>query len=276
MQTNIKSLRVHQMTIGQFEAQFPDEDACRIYLAANRWPDGVTCPRCGNANVHEYRTREHHWNCYQCSADGVGYRFSVLVGTIFENTNKPLRDWFRVMHMMLTSKNGISALQVYRVMGFGSYNTALLICNKIRAALGGEDFKQLVGYVEIDETFVGGKAHNKHRGPGGPGGKGGMGHRGPHGKAIFVGAVKRKGNVIAAVGRGRFRTGEGQRTVGSDSPQVAKGGFSYMAGATQADAGLFKGDAAITKTKASNQWNSCQVNVARDDAQRSRRSPSRR
>src|SRR5262245_16355259 len=117
------------MTIRQFEAQFPDEDACRTYLANNRWPEGVKCPRCGNDNVHESGTREHHWNCYQCSNDGVGYRFSVLVGTIFENTNKPLRDWFRVMHMMLTSKKGISALQVYRVMGFGSYNTALLMCN---------------------------------------------------------------------------------------------------------------------------------------------------
>ena len=196
MKAKEKHLQVHQMTIGQFEAQFPDEDACRVYLAANRWPEVVNCPRCGNTNVHESANKAHHWNCYQCSTAGVGYRFSVLVGTIFENTNKPLRDWFRVMHMMLTSKKGISALQVYRVMGFGSYNTALLMCNKIRTALGNQDFKQLIGYVEVDETFVGGKAHNKHRGPGG---KGGMGHRGPHGKAIVVGAVKRKGNVIARV-----------------------------------------------------------------------------
>lgn len=191
-----KLMQVHQMTIAQFDAQFPDETACRLYLQENRWPDGIACPRCGNANVHVSTHKEHHWNCYQCSTDGVGYRFSVLVGTIFENTNKPLRDWFRVLHMMLTSKKGISALQVYRVMGFGSYNTALLMCNKIRAALGNAEFKQLVGYVEVDETFVGGKAHNKHRGPGG---KGGMGGRGGHGKAVVIGAVKRKGNVVARV-----------------------------------------------------------------------------
>ena len=155
------------MTLPQFAKAFPDENACRLYLAANRWPGGVVCPRCDNPNVHEFAGKAHHWNCYLCSIGGVGYRFSVLVGTIFENTNKPLTDWFRVLHMMLTSKKGISALQVYRVMGFGSYNTALLMCNKIRSALGSVEFKQLVGAVEVDETFVGGKAHNKHRGPGG-------------------------------------------------------------------------------------------------------------
>lgn len=190
-----KLMQVHQMTIAQFEAQFPDEDACKGYLQVNRWPEGVRCPRCGNDQINELATMPFKWECSACAV-GNSYRFSVLVGTIFENTNKPLRDWFRVLHMMLTSKKGISALQVYRVMGFGSYNTALLMCNKIRAALGSVEFKQLVGYVEVDETFVGGKAHNKHRGPGGKGDGGG---RGGHGKAVVIGAVKRKGNVVARV-----------------------------------------------------------------------------
>jgi len=119
----------------------------------------------------------------------------VLVGTIFENTNKDLREWFRVMHMMLTGKKGVSALQVQRVMGFGSYSTALNMCNKIRVALGNVEFKQLVGYVEVDGTYIGGKAKNKHKGPGGKGGGG----QGGSGKAIVIGAVERKGNVIARV-----------------------------------------------------------------------------
>jgi len=68
---------------------------------------------------------------------------------IFEDTNKPLRDWFRVMHMMLTSKKGISALQINRVMGFGSYNTALLMCNKIRVALGNVEFKRLSALLRL-------------------------------------------------------------------------------------------------------------------------------
>jgi transposase-like protein len=192
-----KALQIHQMTIAQFEQLFPHEDACKAYLTANRWPDGVVrCPRCGNDKVHPHGSLAYHWNCYQCSPDGVGYRFSVLVGTIFENSNKPLRQWFRVMHMMLTSKKGISALQVYRVMGFGSYETALNMCNKIRVALGNTEFKQLVGYVEVDETYVGGKAKNKHKGPGG---RGDMGGTGGTGKSVVIGAVQRKGNVIARV-----------------------------------------------------------------------------
>jgi transposase-like protein len=168
--------QIHQMTIGQFEKQFPHEDACKAYLMANRWPDGVCCPRCGNPEVSELSTKPFHWQCYSCGPDGTSYRFSVLVGTIFENTNKPLRDWFRVMHMMLSSKKGISALQIMRMMGFGSYSTALNMCNKIRVALGNTEFKQLIGYVEIDEAYIGGKAKNKHKGPGGRGG-GGQGVR---------------------------------------------------------------------------------------------------
>lgn len=179
-----KHLRIHQMTFKQFEAQFPNEDACKLYLINHRWPNGVKCPRCDNENVHEHGDRPFHWQCYQCSPGNVGYRFSVLVGTIFENTNKPLRDWFRVMHLMLTSKKGISALQIYRLMGFGSYNTAHLMCSKIRVALGNTEFQQLVGYVEIDETYVGGKAKNKYKGKGGRGDFGGTGGTG---KEIVVG-----------------------------------------------------------------------------------------
>jgi transposase-like protein len=191
--------QIHQMTIAQFEAMFPTEDHCKAYLTRNRWPDGVECPRCGFDKVFEH-SRPYHWNCYNCSPEGVGYRFSVLVGTIFENTNKPLRDWFRVMHMMLVSKKGVSALQIYRVMGFGSYRTALQMCNKIRVALGSVEFKKLVGYVEVDETFVGGKSKNRHKDKrGGPGGTGSAGGRGGSGKVVVAGAVQRKGNVIARV-----------------------------------------------------------------------------
>src|SRR5437763_1911779 len=112
---------VHQLTAAQFEDMFPHEEACRAYLIARRWPQGVVCPRCGNPKVYALKSG-HHWQCEQCAEDG--YRFSHIAGTVFENTNKPLRDWFRVTHLMLTSKKGMSALQIHRFMGFGSYKTA--------------------------------------------------------------------------------------------------------------------------------------------------------
>jgi transposase-like protein len=185
---------IHQMTVAQWEAAFPDEDACAAYLVAHRWPEGVCCPRCGNPGVYDLPSRKWHWQCEKCAPDG--YRFSHIAGTIFENTNKPLRDWFRVLHMMVTAKKGVSALQVYRTMGFGSYKTAWYMCHRLRAGMQEKDFRKLVGIVEVDETFIGGKAKNKHidrRGKGG--GTGGVGS----GKAVIAGAVRRKGNVVARV-----------------------------------------------------------------------------
>jgi hypothetical protein len=183
---------VHQMTEKQFEERFPigDDDACKAYLKARRWPDGVHCPRCGNPAVYDLHSRKWHWQCTQCAPGGsTGYRFSVIAGTIFENTNKPLRDWFKVVHLMTTSKKGISALQIQRQMGFGSYGTAHSMCHKIRAAMI-EPEQKLGGIVEVDETFIGGKSHNKH------GGRTGI-KGGTKGKMPIIGAVQRKGNVIA-------------------------------------------------------------------------------
>src|SRR5207244_2936433 len=188
--------RIHQMTAAQFARQFPNEDACKTYLVRHRWPTGtVHCPRCGfEATAHG--TKPFHWQCYNCGPE-TSYRFSVLVETVFENTNKPLLDWFRVMHMMLTSKKGISALQVKRVLGFGSYKTAWYMCHRIRVAMQDKEFLQLLGIVEVDETFVGGEAKNRHKDKrgGGKGGGGGVGS----GKIPVVGAIQRKGKIVARV-----------------------------------------------------------------------------
>lgn len=187
-------LHIQQMSIADFEKQFPTEEACKIYLVNSRWPEGVRCPRCNNENVYELESKGWHWQCSSCAKDG--YRFSVLVGTIFENTNKPLREWFRVIHLMLTSKKGMSALQIGRYMGFGSYKTAWYMCHRIRVALASGDMAKLGGIVEVDETFIGGKAKNKHKGKGGRGDFGGTGGMG---KSVIAGAIQRKGNVVARV-----------------------------------------------------------------------------
>jgi transposase-like protein len=183
---------VHQMTAAQFDNLFKSEDDCAAYLVARRWPEGPRCPRCGNPAVYDLPSRKWHWQCEKCAPDG--YRFSHLVGTIFENTNKPLKDWFRVIHLMLTSKKGMSALQIMRYLGFGSYKTAWLMCHKVRTALDEKDVGKLGGIVEVDETFVGGDSNNKHwdKRPGR-----GKGKR--DNKTIVIGAVRRKGNVVARV-----------------------------------------------------------------------------
>src|ERR1700682_5792277 len=187
---------VHQLTAAQFDEMFPNEDACCAYLVARRWPEGVHCPRCGAEVNRQVSTMPWHWQCKECAPDTT-YRFSHLAGTIFENTNKPLRDWFKVAHLMLVSKKGMSALQIMRYMGFGSYKTAWLMCHKIRTALV-EDIEQLGGIVEVDETFIGGKDKNRHWDK-----RSGTRGRGYDPlKTPIVGAVKRKGNVVARVALG--------------------------------------------------------------------------
>ncbi len=188
---SVKSVK--QLTNQQFNDMFVTEDDCKRYLVTRRWPEGIHCPRCGNIDVYPVTNRPYHWQCSKCAKAG-GYRFSVLVGTIFENTNKPLRDWFKVIHLMLTSKKGMSALQIQRYMGFGSYETALSMCNQIRAGLSEHKPDKLAGIVEVDETYIGGKDKNKHwdKRSGGSGGAG-------SGKIQVVGAVSRKGNVVARV-----------------------------------------------------------------------------
>jgi ISXO2-like transposase domain/Transposase zinc-ribbon domain len=180
-----------QMTVPEFDRLFPTDEACKAYLVARRWPDGVRCPRCGNERVTAVSTRPFHWQCTKCAKAG-GYRFSVLVDTIFENTNVPMRQWFKVIYLVLVSKKGVAALQVQRMMGFGSYTTAHYMCHRIRAALIDPDFRKLMGIVEVDEIYVGGKNKNRHWDKKTPG-------TGGAGKEIVIGAVERQGTVVARV-----------------------------------------------------------------------------
>lgn len=183
-----------QITYTEFDAMFPNEEACWTYLAARRWPNGVRCARCGNGKVYESKARPWHWQCMKCGPKPRSpYRFSLKTGTIFEETKKPLLQWFKVLFLMLTSKKGISALQIHRMLGYGSYQTAWYMCMRLRASMHDPEFQQLMGIVEVDETFLGGKEKNKHKGQHRPHSQGGAG------KTEVIGAIARKGNVVCQI-----------------------------------------------------------------------------
>jgi len=179
-----------QMTWPQFERMFPNEEACHNYLFSHRWPDGVKCPRC-HKSEHVYKIAlPWKWECWNAEcASGHAYRFSLIAGTIFENTKYPLRTWFWVLFLILTSKKGISALQIHRMIESGSYKTAFYMCHRLRAAMNDPEFRQLMGIVEVDETYMGGLDKNRHWDK--------KRHvRGTGDKTPIIGAISRKGNVV--------------------------------------------------------------------------------
>jgi transposase-like protein len=184
----------------QFEKDFPTDDACKAYIVLRRWPNGVHCPRCQRKErVYALKT-PYRWTCCNADCGGrKGYRFSVTTGTIFQDTKVSLRLWFKIGYLMLTAKKGISSLQVRRVI-FGensgtAWRTAWYICHRWRAAMHGDMFP-LDGVVEVDEAYLGGKQKNRHAKVRAKySGRGGANT----GKVTVIGAISRKGSVVAQV-----------------------------------------------------------------------------
>jgi len=137
------------------EARFCDEDACRAYLVALRWPTGFVCPACGHGHGWKVTTLR-----YECG--GCGHQVSVTAGTIFHATRTPLRTWFRAIWWVVAQKNGASALGMQRILGLGSYETAWTWLHKLRRAMVRPDRDRLRGTVEVDETYLGGLEEGVH------------------------------------------------------------------------------------------------------------------
>ena len=167
----------------EFLDWFSTEQDCAGYLEWIRWPSGFVCPQCSSTKA--WRTERGLWHCQECNR-----QTSVTVGTVFEDTRKPLRLWFHVMWLMMAQKTGLSARTLCDTYGFGSYQTAWGWLHKLRSVMIREGRERLTGRVEIDETYVGG-CREGSRG------------RGAEGKSLVLVAIE--GDTKKKLGRVRFR-----------------------------------------------------------------------
>src|SRR5579862_8152179 len=171
---------------------FADKDNCRVYLMARRWPDGVVvCPTCGSDKVSFVVSR----GLWQCRTRHPKAQFSIKVGTIFEDSPIGLDKWLTAMWMLANCKNGISSYEIHRATGISQKSTWFML-QRIRLALQDKNTGgKLSGEVEVDQTFIGGKARNMHKDV--------KARRitgsGPEGKAIVAAVLERGGRVRAKV-----------------------------------------------------------------------------
>lgn len=156
---------------GLFQPQYQDEDAAREHLEKLLWKDGPVCPHCGvigeatKLEMQEGTKTHARKGVYQCN--GCRKQFTVTVGTIFEDSHIPLHKWLLAIHLMCSSKKGVSTLQLQRNLELGSYRTAWFMSHRIRWAMTQAPVAELLkGVVEVDETYIGGKEKGKVGGPG--------------------------------------------------------------------------------------------------------------
>jgi transposase-like protein len=171
----------------EFQRRFADDAACAAYLAECRWPEGFVCPACGHAKAWQLGTKAWTYECAGCHR-----QTSVRAGTVMHGSKLPLTVWFWGAYLMATHSNGMSARQLWRQLGLGSYKSAWLLCAKLRRAMVDPDRAPLAGLVEVDETAI---AYRTKDDP--P--AGGQG-RSRDGKMPLAGAVEIVGN-----GPGRVR-----------------------------------------------------------------------
>jgi transposase-like protein len=181
----------HPKTLLEAIRYFSDVDVCTDYFARVRWPDGPVCPRCG-CKEYSYLTTRRLWKCKnkECRK-----QYSVKVGTIFEDSPLPLTKWLPAVWLATNSKNGISSHELARALGV-TQKSAWFMLHRIRLAMQTKTFLRLSGEVEVDETFIGGKARNMHKSKRVSKGIKGTG---ASGKTPVMGMLERDGRVKAEV-----------------------------------------------------------------------------
>jgi transposase-like protein len=138
-------------TATEFEVRFASEADCRAYWIAARWGGEPACAQCNSKRVWTIRDG----TTFECAA--CGHQTSLTSGTVLEKTRKPLKTWFRAIFEISTRRTGISAKDLQRIMGFGSYETAWTWLHKLRSAMVRSDSEPMGPFVQVDEALVGGK-----------------------------------------------------------------------------------------------------------------------
>jgi len=168
---------MRKYTIKDFNRDFPDDAACLEWLRAYLYPDGIYCKICQRVTKHHRVQSRPSYSCDWC-----GHHVHPTAETIFEKSTTSLRHWFYAVYLMASTRCGISAKQIERELGV-TYKTAWRMFHQIRCLLD-EKGGKLRGYVEMDETYIGGHRRGK-RG------------RGAEGKTPVAGIVERRGRIIA-------------------------------------------------------------------------------
>src|SRR5690242_16772699 len=136
---------------------FADVDVATQFVASLRWPDGVRCPHCESVDC-SYVASRRIWQCKNCRK-----QFSVKVGSIFEDSPIGLDKWLPALWMLVNCKNGVSSYEIARDLGI-TQKSAWFMLHRLRLAVHSGSFQKVCGHIEIDETFIGGKARNMHKG----------------------------------------------------------------------------------------------------------------
>ena len=198
---------------------FADEDVALAFVANLRWPSGEqVCPKCGSIGEHYFLKSRRVWKCRDCRK-----QFSIKVGTIFEDSPIKLSQWLPAVWMLVNCKNGISSYELARDLGV-TQKTAWFMLHRIRLALQDGSFDKFSGEVEVDESYIGGKAKNMHRarrkriikGTGG------------HDKTAVMGLLERPRNAPHSLVRTHVLPNTTQRTMQAEVRENVKAGANLF------------------------------------------------
>lgn len=137
----------------EFYSWFENEASCSSYLEQLRWKKGFRCPMCGS--IKGWRTAKGHWSCGGCAR-----KVSLIAGTIFDGSRIPTRDWLIAAWYMAKQNHGISAFELQRLLGLGSYQSAWTMLHKLRTVMAGSGLDRLRGFVEVGMSYVGNIEHS--------------------------------------------------------------------------------------------------------------------